>query len=107
TSLELIQPDASTGFQIDAGLRMRGGQSRSGTFPKHSFNLFFRSQYGASKLEFPLFGADGASKFDSISLRCEHGYAYADPYALSYRTQFTAMRDVACRELWAAAGYES
>jgi hypothetical protein len=106
-SLELIQPDGTPGFSVDAGVRIRGGQSRGGNFPKHSFNLFFRDEYGAPKLDFPLFGPDGANKFDTISLRCEHGYAYADPYPLDIRLDFTALRDVACRDLWAAAGYAS
>ncbi len=106
-SLELINPDNTPAFQIDAGLRIRGGQSRGANFPKHSFNVFFRSEYGSSKLDFPFFGADGAQKFDTISLRCEHGYAYPDPFALNYRLEFTAMRDVFCRDLWAATGYAS
>ena len=41
-SLELINPDGTAGFQIDAGLRIRGGYSRSGDNPKHAFRLFFR-----------------------------------------------------------------
>jgi hypothetical protein len=106
-SLELLNLDGSAGFQVNAGMRIRGGQSRSGTFPKHSFNLFFRGRYGAPKLAYPLFGAEGAREFEELSLRCEHGYAYADPYDISYRLQFTAMRDAACRRLWAAAGYQS
>lgn len=83
------------------------GRAAGGNFPKHSFNVFFRGEYGASKLEFPLFGTEGSAKFDTLSLRCEHGYAYADPYAINYRLEFTAMRDVCCRELRAAAGYAS
>lgn len=106
-SLELIYPDGTPGFSADAGLRIRGGQSRGANFPKHSFNLFFRDEYGAPKLDFPLFGPDGAGTFDTISLRCEHGYAYADPYPLEVRLDFTAMRDVMCRNLWAAAGFAS
>lgn len=106
-SLEMINPDNTPAFQIDAGLRIRGGQSRGAQFPKHSFNFFFRGDYGPSKLDFPLFGADGAKKFDTISLRCEHGYAYADPFAINYRLEFTAMRDVFCRNLWGATGYAS
>ncbi|HEX2749250.1 MAG TPA: lamin tail domain-containing protein [Verrucomicrobiales bacterium] len=106
-SFEMLRADGSPGFQIDAGLRIRGGQSRGGNFPKHSFNLFFREEYGEPKLEFPLFGNDGAKKFDTLSIRCEHGYAYADPHGLSYGVQFTAMRDVFCRDLWAAAGFAS
>ncbi len=106
-SLELLNPDGTPGFSVDAGLRNRGGQSRGANFPKHSFNLFFRDEYGVPKLDFPLFGPDGAGKFDTLSLRCEHGYAYADPYPLELRLDFTAMRDAACRNLWAAAGFAS
>ncbi len=104
-SIELIQPDGSPGFQEDGGLRIRGGQSSSTGFPKHSFHVFFSRDYGAPKLKFPLFGSDGASEFDTIDLRCEHGYAYADPY--NYSDEFTAIRDVFCRDLWGAAGYAS
>src|SRR6185503_4509175 len=79
-SIELINPDGSAGFQEDCGIRIRGGQSSSTGFPKHSFHLFFKREYGAGKLRFPLFGSDGADEFDTLDLRCEHGYAYADPY---------------------------
>ena len=104
-SVELINPDGSDGFQEDCGIRIRGGQSSSSGFPKHSFHLFFRRDYGAAKLRFPLFGDDGAGEFDTIDLRCEHGYAYADPY--QYSDEFTAIRDVFCRDLWGATGYKS
>ena len=46
-SLELINPDGSDGFHVNAGLRIRGGFSRSGNNPKHAFRLFFREEYGA------------------------------------------------------------
>jgi len=104
-SIELIQPDGSAGFQADCGVRIRGGQSSSTRFPKHSFHLFFKREYGEGKLRFPLFGSEGADEFDTVDLRCEHGYAYADPY--NYSDEFTAIRDVFCRELWGAAGYAS
>ena len=69
TSVELIQPDGSQGFQANAGLRMRGGFSRSDENPKHAFRLFFRAEYGDAKLRFPLFGDDGVDSFDNIDLR--------------------------------------
>ena len=34
--------DGTTGFQVNAGLRIRGGYSRSGSNPKHAFRFFFR-----------------------------------------------------------------
>ncbi|MFM7023094.1 MAG: CotH kinase family protein [Flavobacteriales bacterium] len=76
-SVELIHPDKSEGFQIEAGLRIRGGYSREPSNPKHGFRLFFKSGYGASKLEFPLFGDDGVDEFDKIDLRCAQNYSWS------------------------------
>jgi len=104
-SLEMINPDGTPGFQENCGLRIRGGQSRSPNFPKHSFHVNFRSEYGAGKLDFPLFGEDGADEFDTFDLRCEHGYAYADPQGATLGTEYTAIRDVFCRDLSALSGY--
>ncbi|NIN36173.1 MAG: hypothetical protein GTO60_14180, partial [Gammaproteobacteria bacterium] len=69
TSVELINPDGSEGFQIDAGLRIRGAFSRSGSNPKHAFRLLFRTEYGAARLQYPLFGSEGVNEFDKIDLR--------------------------------------
>ncbi len=77
-SVELINPDGTEGFSINAGLRMRGGWSRHNNYPKHAFRLFFREEYGASKLRFPLFGDEGASEFDKVDLRCEQNYSWAN-----------------------------
>ncbi len=76
TSMELINPDGSEGFQIDAGLRIRGGSSRASSNPKHSFRVFFRSEYGDAKLEFPLFGDEGADTFDKIDLRTGQNFSW-------------------------------
>lgn len=68
-SVELMNPDGTPGFHIDAGLRIRGGASRVATNPKHNFHLYFRGEYGATKLRFPLFGDEGADEFDRVDLR--------------------------------------
>lgn len=67
-SAELIFPDGSDGFQIDAGLRIHGAASRT-LSKKNALRLLFKSDYGASKLDFPLFGEDGVDEFDTIVLR--------------------------------------
>jgi hypothetical protein len=77
-SVELINPDGSGGFSINAGLRIRGGWSRHENYPKHAFRLFFRQEYGAAKLIFPLFGEEGVSEFDNIDFRCEENYSWAN-----------------------------
>ena len=68
TSAELIFPDGSDGFQIDAGLRIHGAASRFLT-KKNALRLLFKSEYGAAKLDYPLFGDAGVDKFDTIVLR--------------------------------------
>ena len=77
TSLELIYPDGQEGFQIDCGIRVRGGFSRSTQNPKHAFRFFFRSEYGAAKLRFPLFGDAGAASFEKIDLRTGQNYSWS------------------------------
>ena len=69
TSFELINPDGSEGFQIDAGIRIRGNASRTGDNVKHGFRLFFRGEYGDPKLRYPLFGNEGVDEFDNLDLR--------------------------------------
>ncbi|UCE24813.1 MAG: CotH kinase family protein, partial [Candidatus Zixiibacteriota bacterium] len=76
-SVELINPDGSEGFQIDAGLRIRGGYSRSDANPKHAFRLFFRAEYGQPKLKFPMFDDEGVKEFDHIDLRTAQNYSWS------------------------------
>jgi len=76
-SVELLQPDGADGFQIDAGLRIRGGFSRSTSNPKHAFRLFFRNEYGAGKLRFPLYGDAGTDEFDGVDLRTFQNYSWS------------------------------
>jgi hypothetical protein len=75
-SVELLNPDGSTGFQINAGARIRGSTSASGSNPKHGFRLFFRSEYGKGKLEYSLFGTEGASQFERVDLRCDQNNSW-------------------------------
>ncbi len=76
-SVELLNPDGSAGFQINAGLRIRGGYSRSGDNPKHAFRLFFRNEYGESSLDYPLFGNEGTNSFKKIDLRTSQNYSWS------------------------------
>ncbi len=69
-SVEYFNADGAEEFQIDCGLRMRGGASRKQRVtPKHSFRLIFRGMYGAGKLNYPIFGDDATDSFDTIILR--------------------------------------
>ncbi|MEN8155524.1 MAG: CotH kinase family protein [Bacteroidota bacterium] len=77
-SVELVNPDGSDGFSVNAGLRIRGGFSRAPEFPKHSFRLLFKEVYGNAKLHFPLFGDEGVERFDNIDLRTAQNYAWSN-----------------------------
>lgn len=91
-SLELVFPDGSKGFQIDAGIRIRGGFSRSTGNPKHALRFFFRESYGASKLKFPLFGNAGTDEFDALDLRTFQNYSWSfqgDSQGVFIRDQFS------------------
>jgi len=94
-SVELIDPKGTPGFNINAGLRIRGGWSRHDNYPKHAFRLFFRDEYGAAKLNFPLFEDEGVSEFDKVDLRCEQNYSWANN---DNRYRNTAVREVFSRD---------
>ena len=77
--VEQINPaDPSDEFAVPAGLRIRGAVSRGEDFAKHSFRLFFRSEYGMGTLNHALFGEEGAGSFEKIDLRTEQNYAWAN-----------------------------
>jgi hypothetical protein len=48
-----VDKERHLGFQVPAGLRMHGGWSRY--FDKKSLRIYFRREYGVSRLEYPLF----------------------------------------------------
>ena len=87
-------------IQTNCGLRIRGGFSRSKSNPKHSFRLFFRNEYGAGKLNYPLFESDGVDQFDKIDLRTSQNYSWA--FRGSYQNTF--LREVLCRDIQGAIG---
>lgn len=75
-SIELFYPDGTQGFHVNAGLKIRGGSTSVKSNPKHSFRVICRSDYGDSKIEFPMFGDEGAKKFDKIDFRTAQNFAW-------------------------------
>jgi len=72
TSVEMLHPDGTEGFHVDAGIKVVGGTSVQ--YPKTSFRLFFRSKYGCANLKYPLFeghpySSGAVDEFDQIQLR--------------------------------------
>lgn len=72
-AMEWINPDGSPGVHVPAGVKLFGGAFTN--FAKKSYRLSFRGEYGASKLEYPVFEEDGvgpfpvARSFDQLELR--------------------------------------
>ncbi len=100
-SIEMIGDNGPDGgFEINCGLRLRGGFSRSGDNPKHSFRLFFRAEYGAAKLNYPLFGNEGAPSFNKIDLRTSQNYSWS----FGGDGNNTFLREESTREMQGAMG---
>lgn len=78
TSIELIHPEGTPGFQVGAGVRICGGFSASSVYAKHSFRLFFRSEYGDSKLKFPVFGENATDTFDGFDLATFQNHSWSN-----------------------------
>ncbi|HYE30116.1 MAG TPA: lamin tail domain-containing protein [Methylomirabilota bacterium] len=76
-SIELIFPDGRDGFQINGGIRIRGGFSRSTGNPKHALRLFFREEYGEPSLKYQVFGPDAADEYENFDLRTFQNYSWS------------------------------
>lgn len=66
-SMEYFASDDPAAFQVDAGVRIHGGNARD--HPKKPLRLYFRSEYGPKRLEFPLFRGSDVESFDQLILR--------------------------------------
>lgn len=99
-SLELIYGDDTAGFQANCGIRIRGGFSRSTDNPKHAFRIFFRQEYGVSKLNYPVFGPTGVDSFDKFDLRTMQNYSWS----FQGDGNMNCLRDVSSRDAQLAMG---
>lgn len=77
-SMEYLDPKTGETFQLNAGLRINGGNSRKpGNSPKRSFRFYFRGMYGFPKLNFPIFNEETATdRFDHLILRAGYNYTW-------------------------------
>ncbi len=100
-SLELINPDGTEGFHINAGIRLRGGSSRRTSNAKHSLRFFFRDEYGDSKLRYALFDNEGADEYDHIDLRTSSDFSWENG-----SSRFVFLRDLFSRDSQRDVGQE-
>ncbi len=95
-SMEILN-DPAGGIQVECGLRIRGGYSRSGDNPKHAFHLYFREEYGDSKLNYPVYGDAATDSYNQIDLRTSQNYSWSfggDPTNSFMREEFTRQAHV-------------
>lgn len=94
-SAELIGGPQGHDMQINCGLRLHGGHGRlAEKNPKHSMRLVFKSEYGPGTLEYPLYGEEGADKFNQLVLRCHFGNSWQHWGGARPKAQYT-------RDMWA------
>jgi hypothetical protein len=109
-SVELIFPDGTLGFQVNAGLRIQGGENHtrmpSGS-PKHSFRLRFRGVYGTEKLRYDWFGGESVDEFDTIVLRAggNQSWIHTNTFSGDDRGRAQYIRDLWAKDTQLAMGH--
>ena len=98
-SVNMLELDGS-GFQINAGMRTHGGRSRRQDFPKLSTRLYFRSDYGPTKLRYRLFDSKNIDVFDRLVI---HAGGSSDQFFKKVgkiNTEWSLIRDPLNHSLW-------
>ncbi|MFB6342113.1 lamin tail domain-containing protein [Saccharicrinis sp. FJH62] len=106
-SFELFDNKDSLSLQVDCGITINGGHSRLATKnPKHSFRLKFKSEYGPSRLNFPIFGEDADDSFNTLILRggFNNTWVHGDS---DQRERSTYHRDAWGKDMQRAMGHPS
>jgi hypothetical protein len=97
-SAELILPDGSSGFHLNAGLRIHGSTSRDPNWTrKHSFRLFFKDGYDGP-LNYQVFADSPAKKFKTLVLTAGFNVSWNDRFEQG-GTQAQLVRNQFCSDL--------
>lgn len=94
---------AASPFQINAGLRIRGGYSRNDNFQKHGLRLYFSGKY-EGKLRTPVYGPEGAREFGKLELGIGSNYGWFRESSFSSGRFNTMCRDPFARDTQGALG---
>ncbi len=76
-NVELLELDGK-GFQIDAGLKLFGGSTRS--YRKKSYEIKFKKEYGKGTLNYKVFDTVDSSVYNSLVLRTGSQDEFASDY---------------------------
>lgn len=66
-ALEFFEKNRNEGFSINAGVKIGGGCTR--LYDQKSLDIYFRGEYGTSRLEYKLFEDKNITEFNRLSLR--------------------------------------
>ncbi len=66
-SMEFYETDRTQGFVIDAGMQIGGGCTR--LYPQKTLAFYARSEYGFSKIEYPVFADKSIDSYNNLILR--------------------------------------
>jgi len=76
-NVEYFEPGGGVGFNVQAGIRVHGGRSRTFS-PKKSYRIYFRKSYGGpGRLDYPLFEDSEVTEFDKLILRAGYNDAFS------------------------------
>ena len=108
-SAELLFPDGAQGFAVDTGIRIQGGSSAAPSWksPKLSMRLLFKSEYGPSKLEYPLFPDSAVSSFNTLVLDARLNQTWIHPNDPDQRIKAQYIRDQFMNDMQNAMGHLS
>ena len=106
-SVEYFDAHDTASFQTDCGVQIQGGHGRRPEkSPKHALRLLFKSQYGLSKLNFPLFGDVASSNINSVVLRAGFGNSWVH-HSNQERTRAKYLEDRWAKDTQMAMGHNS
>lgn len=104
-SVELFGGDQEHDLSVRCAIKLHGGQGRvPEKNPKHSFRLTFKSDYGPSKLLYPIFGEDYVAEFNSLIVRTYYNFSWIHSDE-TQRTRAQYTRDLWARTMQRKMGY--
>lgn len=99
-ALEYWDPNNNDEFHVDCKIEVHGGASRRPyRMQKHSLRLTFTSEYGPSKLDYPLFADSDVNEFNQLVLRA----CFTDSWGLvswSSSTRYRPNDSQYTRDVW-------
>lgn len=97
-----VDKDRRSGFHIPAGIRIHGGHSR--LYEKKALRLYFRQEYGAGRLEYPLFPGSDVQSFKRLVLH-NGGQDWSAPNVWNWTLMRNQLADRLALDLGGRATY--